>query len=83
MMITSGGVVSMVNWLTAGTLAQKWLGLYAAQKIFFASFIIWVGPIPLPGGYTLTGGSPGDQGDAREWISLFMHEAVIENRSRN
>lgn len=41
--------------LVAGTLAQRWLGLYEAQHQFFSSFILWAGPLPLPGGYTLTG----------------------------
>lgn len=42
----------MLN-LIAGTLAQRWLGLYAAQEMFFSTFITWIGPVPLPGGYTL------------------------------
>jgi ABC-type transport system involved in cytochrome c biogenesis permease subunit len=40
--------------LVAGTVAQKYVGLYIAQKTFFSSFIFWFGPIPLPGGYTVT-----------------------------
>lgn len=39
--------------LTIGTLAQRWLGLYRAHEMFFSSFILWAGPIPLPGGFTL------------------------------
>lgn len=39
--------------LFAGTVAQKSMGLFAAQKLFFSSFIFWLGPIPLPGGYLL------------------------------
>lgn len=39
--------------LFAGTVAQKTMGLFAAQKLFFSSFIFWLGPMPLPGGYTL------------------------------
>lgn len=39
--------------LTAGTLAQRWMGLYAAHRMFFASFVFWAGPVPLPGGFTL------------------------------
>ena len=27
----------------------------------------------------LRGGSKADRGDAKEWISLFMHEAVVRN----
>ncbi len=42
-------------WLMAllviGTYLQKDLGLYTAQKMFFGSWIIWLGPLPLPGGY--------------------------------
>lgn len=37
--------------LTAGTLAQKCIGLFRAQEIFFSSWILWLGPIPLPGTY--------------------------------
>ncbi len=35
--------------LTIGTLAQKNLGLYAAQKIYFAAPVVWLGFIPAPG----------------------------------
>lgn len=41
--------------LIAGTLAQRWLGLWPAMDMFFSSFIIWAGPLPLPGAYTLLG----------------------------
>ncbi|HEY0900903.1 MAG TPA: cytochrome c biogenesis protein ResB, partial [Micavibrio sp.] len=41
--------------LVAGTVAQKYVGLYLAQKTFFSSFLFWCGPLPLPGGYTVTG----------------------------
>lgn len=41
--------------LTAGTLAQRDIGLYAAQKTFFASWLIWLGPVPLPGAYPILG----------------------------
>lgn len=37
--------------LTLGTVAQRDMGLYAAQKTFFSSWLLWVGPLPLPGGY--------------------------------
>jgi hypothetical protein len=36
--------------LSVGTVAQKYVGLYAAQQRYFASFIVWAGPLPLPGG---------------------------------
>ena len=29
------------------------------------------------GRYLLRGGSPADQSEAREWIALFLHEAVL------
>lgn len=38
--------------LIAGTVAQKEMGLYAAQHMFFSSWILWLGPLPLPGTYT-------------------------------
>ncbi len=31
------------------------------------------------GGYALAGGSTEDRSEAQEWISLFMHEAVIRD----
>lgn len=36
--------------LIAGTVAQKYVGLYQAQKAIFNAMIWWVGPLPLPGG---------------------------------
>lgn len=44
----------MLN-LVLGTLAQHFIGLYESQKIFFASFFYFLGPLPLPGSYTLLG----------------------------
>tara|TARA_R110000868_G_C10970322_1_gene769708 strand:+ start:2337 stop:5315 length:2979 start_codon:yes stop_codon:yes gene_type:complete len=42
--------------LTAGTIAQKDIGLYAAQNKYFSSFFIYIGEIlPLPGGYLVMG----------------------------
>lgn len=41
--------------LIIGTLAQPWLGLYRAQSALFSSWVIWAGPIPLPGGMVLLG----------------------------
>lgn len=35
--------------LVAGTVAQKDIGLYEAVQTYFSSWIIWFGPIPLPG----------------------------------
>ncbi len=39
--------------LVVGTIAQKDLGIYAAQKAYFESFITFIGPIPFPGAATL------------------------------
>lgn len=39
--------------LIAGTWAQREIGLFAAHQMYFSSFIIWLGFVPLPGGYTL------------------------------
>ncbi|MGB0720081.1 MAG: cytochrome c biogenesis protein ResB [Bdellovibrionales bacterium] len=45
----------LIVLLIAGTLAQAWMGLWPALHMFFAAFVIWAGPVPLPGGYTLLG----------------------------
>ncbi len=45
----------LIVLLIAGTLAQRWIGLWPAMDMFFGSFIIWAGPIPLPGAYILLG----------------------------
>jgi hypothetical protein len=45
----------LIALLIAGTIAQRYIGLYDAQKMFFSSFIFWAGPLPLPGGYSLMG----------------------------
>lgn len=36
--------------LVVGTIIQKDIGLYQAQVQYFSSWVIWLGPIPLPGG---------------------------------
>lgn len=42
--------------LVVGTVAQRYIGLYEAEKLFFNSFIYWWGGlIPLPSNYTLLG----------------------------
>jgi len=41
--------------LTIGTVSQKELGIFEAQKIYFSSWILWMGPIPLPGAYMTLG----------------------------
>lgn len=45
----------LILLLIAGTIAQAEIGLYAAHQKFFASFILWAGPVPLPGGYLILG----------------------------
>ncbi len=35
--------------LTAGTVAQRDLGLYAAQHAYISARVFWQGPLPLPG----------------------------------
>lgn len=40
----------LMLYLIVGTIAQKYIGLYAATKIFFSSAVIWLGGfMPLPG----------------------------------
>lgn len=41
--------------LVLGTVAQRYIGLFQSQQLFFGSFILWVGPLPLPGAYTTIG----------------------------
>lgn len=41
--------------LVLGTVAQRYIGLYQSQKLFFGSFIFWLGVIPLPGAYATIG----------------------------
>lgn len=42
----------LIILLVQGTIAQKYIGLYQAQNIYFSSWIIWVNDlVPIPGGY--------------------------------
>jgi len=41
--------------LVAGTVAQRYIGLYQSEKLFFGSFILWLGYVPLPGAYATLG----------------------------
>lgn len=45
----------MMGLLILGTVAQKTIGLYAAQERFFGSWVVMIGPVPFPGGLTLMG----------------------------
>ena len=38
-----------------GTVAQKYIGLYESQRLFFSSFVLWVGWCPLPGARVVSG----------------------------
>ncbi len=41
--------------LVLGTIAQRYDGLYVAERTYFSSWLFWLGPLPLPGGLsTLT-----------------------------
>ena len=43
----------LIFLLIAGTIAQKYLGLYLAQQKYFSSYVIWIANIiPVPGGYS-------------------------------
>ncbi len=42
----------LIFLLIIGTIAQKDLGLYQSEQLFFSSWILWLGIIPLPGGLT-------------------------------
>lgn len=41
--------------LVIGTVQQKYLGLYKSIHLYFDSWIIWAGPLPLPGFYIIMG----------------------------
>jgi len=40
--------------IAVGTVAQKSMGLYESQRLFFSSFVLWLGYLPLPGGRTIS-----------------------------
>ena len=40
----------MMVLLIAGTISQKYIGLYQARLQFFSSFVFWFYGLPLPGG---------------------------------
>lgn len=41
--------------LILGTTAQKEIGVFEAQRLYFSAWIIWLGPLPLPGSYPTLG----------------------------
>lgn len=40
----------LIVLLVFGTLAQRTIGLYRAQELYFSSWLLMAGPMPLPGG---------------------------------
>jgi len=59
LLASPAAVFFLLPWLmillTLGTVAQKEVGIFAAQKLFFSSWILWLGPVPLPGAYLTLG----------------------------
>ena len=47
------GIAWMIVLVIIGTLAQRNIGLYQAQQIFFSSWIAWIKFIPIPSGRLL------------------------------
>ncbi|MDG1286404.1 MAG: cytochrome c biogenesis protein ResB [Rickettsiales bacterium] len=41
--------------LVVGTISQRYIGLYEAERLFFSAWWVWAGPIPVPGVYTALG----------------------------
>ncbi len=41
--------------LVIGTISQRYIGLFEAEKIFFTSWLVWIGPVPMPGLYPILG----------------------------
>lgn len=41
--------------LVIGTISQRYIGLYESERIFFHSWLVWLGPIPFPGLYPTLG----------------------------
>lgn len=41
--------------LVIGTISQRYIGLFEAEKLFFASWWVWIGPVPMPGLYPMLG----------------------------
>lgn len=44
-------LIWMMVVLVVGTVAQKYIGLYRAQHMYFFSYYWWLGSVPFPGGY--------------------------------
>ncbi|PIE19255.1 MAG: hypothetical protein CSA66_02690, partial [Proteobacteria bacterium] len=40
----------LIVLVVVGTVAQAEIGLYLAQQKYFGNWLLWLGPIPLPGG---------------------------------
>jgi len=39
--------------LVGGTISQRYIGLFQSEKLFFGSFILWIGIIPTPSVYAI------------------------------
>lgn len=72
--------------LVIGTISQRYLGLYEAQRLFFSGWVVWFGPIPLPGLYSVLalmvlGLSAklliGYQWNRKQLGSILTHAAVL------
>ena len=45
----------LIVLLVLGTIAQKDMGIAEVQAKYFSSLLLWIGPLPFPGGATLMG----------------------------
>ena len=41
--------------LVIGTVAQRYIGLNAAENLFFGAWVLWIGPVPVPATVSLLG----------------------------
>lgn len=57
----------LMTLLVVGTVAQKFMGTFPAIRMFFTSFVLWYGILPLPGGALVLGAM---------FINLLVHFLV-------
>ncbi len=52
-------VVYILPWLmillVIGTISQRYIGLYESERLFFSAWVVWFGPVPMPGTYPTLG----------------------------
>ena len=48
------GIAWMIVLVIIGTVAQRDIGLYQAQQLFFSNWVAWLGFMPVPSGSSLT-----------------------------